>query len=216
VKAADQALKGSAFDEEGCEQGGLDHFGAHILSLVNQGGCAPCTGPMSSVAAVGTTGFADTINGNIYCAPGVPFGGDDGGNVPPDKATGKCEDQLAHRATSARGRPNHPRPSRAPLSDLSRTNTRSQGDLREFANLIPNRPRLPKLEPGTPAATLTNGRFLSRTTHLARVSDPHCRRHDPYPSPPHPPLKNTLNCAVLKVRRRPGRYCSILCLALET
>src|SRR5262245_2381220 len=34
-------------------------------------------------------------NALIFGCPGTPFGDDDGGNVPPDSSTGKCEDDVA-------------------------------------------------------------------------------------------------------------------------
>jgi hypothetical protein len=42
-----------------------------------------------------TRAFVDSINGDIYCAPGVPFGDDDPGNVPADVSTARCEDHIA-------------------------------------------------------------------------------------------------------------------------
>src|SRR6476660_1958355 len=74
IKTADLAVKGSTFDEEGCEQECLFKFASKIDVVLARQSCAPCTGEMAPGIMSGTEGFADAINGDIYCAPGAPFG----------------------------------------------------------------------------------------------------------------------------------------------
>jgi len=46
-------------------------------------------------------GLIDSNNNKIYCAGTTPWGGDDTGVLPPDKATEKCEDGVGKAAAKA-------------------------------------------------------------------------------------------------------------------
>jgi len=97
-KAADFALKAKPFDEEACEQGKcLDQFGRNRDNRLAAGGCPACL-DAAGQDAIGSQveAFAEALNGDIYCTAGTPFGGDDPGNVPPDKDTARCQGKVAN------------------------------------------------------------------------------------------------------------------------
>ena len=96
IKAADSALKGKAFDEELCEQAKcLQKFAAKGAKLIAAGGCPSCLDATGQDAiATQLEGFVDSINGDVYCTPGTPLGGDDPGNVPPDTNTARCQSKM--------------------------------------------------------------------------------------------------------------------------
>ncbi len=83
---------GKITDDEACESAAASKF----TSKTKTTGCHSCTN-LSSIATT-VTSIVDANNNAAYCAGSTPFGGDDTGNVPPDKATGKCEDGVAKGA----------------------------------------------------------------------------------------------------------------------
>jgi len=103
IKQADSALRGLPFDEQACEQGGTpvscraayDRATAALLRL-QPTICPLClNGTVQSNLADLMTSFVEDNNGQIYCAGMNSFGGDDGGFVPPDQNTARCEDTVA-------------------------------------------------------------------------------------------------------------------------
>jgi len=78
--------------EDACENDAIAKFTAKTKTV----GCMPCT----NLAAIAATveSVLDAQNDDAFCAGSTPFGGDDTGNVPPDKDTGKCEDKVAKSA----------------------------------------------------------------------------------------------------------------------
>src|SRR5205814_3428065 len=79
--------------EEACE-GTTANFGK-----IKSTGCGTCTNLLGIATAV--MSFMDGDSGKIYCAEGLPFGGDDSGNVPPDSPKGpitKCENRIGKGA----------------------------------------------------------------------------------------------------------------------
>ena len=107
TKAATFALRARPFDEETCEQTCLIKFMARANRLVTEGGCPPCLDTTGQVA-IGNAieDFVDDLSGDVYCAPGTPFGGDDPGNVPADKDMARCQSRvhsnLGHLVTCLR------------------------------------------------------------------------------------------------------------------
>ena len=105
AKQVAAALKAKPFDEEECETGAAtgkscrakyDKASQALLAKADL--CPPCL----DVTAQGT--LADSIvtaleteATGVYCGGATPLdqGGDDGGKVPPDKATAKCEGAVA-------------------------------------------------------------------------------------------------------------------------
>jgi len=78
--------------EDACEQAALLKFGTKTKTA----GCGSCTNLGNIATAV--EGIVDSNNGQVYCAAGTPFGGDDTGNIPADAPTGpmtKCENAVA-------------------------------------------------------------------------------------------------------------------------
>jgi len=111
IKQADAALKVKPFDEEACEQGAgkpvscRAAFNKATSTLLGKPTnlCPFCldAAAQSNLADAAMT-FIEQKTGQIYCAGTVPFGGDDGGFVPPDKNVGKCEDTaVKHLKTLA-------------------------------------------------------------------------------------------------------------------
>jgi len=92
IKQADSSLKlGSSQDDDACETTASGKYDATVAKLTN---CPPCLNP-SAISAIrdNTISQIDGLaNGALYCAGSTPFGGDDMGNIPPDKTTAKCED----------------------------------------------------------------------------------------------------------------------------
>jgi len=92
-KQVDMLVAAKPFDEEACEAAAEAKFDAKTVI----DGC-PCVekDELLSVAA----SLSDTYNNLNYCAGGVPIGGDDTGNVPPDKNVLKCEDAVQKRSAT--------------------------------------------------------------------------------------------------------------------
>jgi hypothetical protein len=106
IKAADLLVKGAInvdVTEELCEstpggKGAKEKYDAAIAKL------APtCGGQCTITNAPGLRAAIEIVveggNALIYACPGTAFPGDDSGNVPPDPATGKCEDGVAKAIT---------------------------------------------------------------------------------------------------------------------
>ncbi len=106
IKLAGLAAQGAPFDEEACEDGvGAKpscraKFDSATTKLAGKAICPAC---LDSAAQGGLadalTSTLESEGGDLYCAGGVPLGGDDPGFVPPDKDTGKCEDGVAKGAS---------------------------------------------------------------------------------------------------------------------
>jgi hypothetical protein len=104
INAADQGVKGKAFDEELCESDPTTGKGAKEKYDVAIAKLAPtCGGQCAITNAPGLRAAIEMVleanNGLIYACSGTAFGGDDSGNVPPDSATGKCENGVAKALT---------------------------------------------------------------------------------------------------------------------
>jgi hypothetical protein len=57
--------------------------------------CPPCLDSTTRANLFDTVeNLIDSNNNKIYCTPGTPWGGDDTGFIPPDKAAEKCEDGV--------------------------------------------------------------------------------------------------------------------------
>jgi len=64
--------------------------------------CPPCLDSTSRANLFGLVeGLIDGNNDKIYCTGTTPWGGDDTGNLPPDKATTKCETAVGKAAAKA-------------------------------------------------------------------------------------------------------------------
>jgi uncharacterized repeat protein (TIGR02543 family) len=93
VAAADAAAAGKSFDEETCEQlarGGYDAASGKLK------GCPACLdAPARGTLADEVAATIEQRDAEIHCAGTVALGDDDGGFVPPDKTSRKCEDAVA-------------------------------------------------------------------------------------------------------------------------
>jgi hypothetical protein len=101
LKSADSGVKGVPLDDELCEsdpstgKGAEERFDAAITKLSGKG-CGGCAIGNAFALRAAAEMFLGDNNGQIYCAGSTAFeGGDDTGFVPPDTATGKCEDRVA-------------------------------------------------------------------------------------------------------------------------
>src|SRR5712664_759675 len=64
--------------------------------------CPPCLDTTTRAGLFDTVeALIDNNNNKIYCAGTTPWGGDDTGVLPPDKATEKCEDGVGKAAAKA-------------------------------------------------------------------------------------------------------------------
>jgi len=89
--------RGKPFDDERCEA----KCGAALVraadALFGKGTCPSCITVISPTEVAMLTEQASNIGtGLIACAGTIPLGGDDGGFVPPDRATGRCELAVGH------------------------------------------------------------------------------------------------------------------------
>jgi hypothetical protein len=99
MKAADTALKGGAFDADGCEHGTgapvscRAKYDEAAASLRAKGGCPACL-DATAQAAVADDAQSALANEQrtLYCSGTIALGAGGGGFVPPDQDTGKCED----------------------------------------------------------------------------------------------------------------------------
>jgi hypothetical protein len=99
-KQADASLKlGSSQDDDACEATAEGKYNATVAKLT---GCPSClnTGAIRDSTVSQINGLA---NGALYCAGTVPFGGDDNGNIPPDKTSAKCEDTAVKAVSKLSG-----------------------------------------------------------------------------------------------------------------
>jgi hypothetical protein len=103
AKAAAAGVKGASADDELCESnpakrnGVVDRFFSFVDKLVPKCG-DDCFTDDSATLAAQVRSFLDARNGDVFCAPGAPFPGDDAGFVPPDAATAICESGVARAA----------------------------------------------------------------------------------------------------------------------
>ena len=100
---ADASLKlGSSQDDDTCESAAKTKYDATVGKLTS---CPPC------LNAAGTAAIRDNTvnqidglaNAALYCAGSTPFGGDDLGNIPPDKTSAKCEDTAVKAVAKLSG-----------------------------------------------------------------------------------------------------------------
>jgi hypothetical protein len=95
VDLASQRLKGSNFNDDGCETAAKAKFDAYLNKVFGPNSCPACL-------VANTTGMSDAVeseldasNGDFYCDGSEPFGDDDTGFVPPDPVVFKCEATVA-------------------------------------------------------------------------------------------------------------------------
>jgi hypothetical protein len=107
VKQANAAVARKSFDDETCEQGAgkptscraaYDDASAALLAT---GACPACLDAAAQgQLADAAISFVEQLNGSLYCAGSVAFGGDDSGFVPPDRKTAQCENTVAKNAAT--------------------------------------------------------------------------------------------------------------------
>jgi hypothetical protein len=100
IAQADGSLKlGSPQDDDACETTAVGKYTAAVGKLT---ACPSCLDP-SAIAGTTVSQINGLANGALYCAAGTPFGGDDSGNIPPDKTTAKCEDTAVKAVSKLSG-----------------------------------------------------------------------------------------------------------------
>jgi hypothetical protein len=100
IKQADSSLKlGSSQDDDACEATAIGKYNATVGKLT---GCPPCLNP-GAIRDNTVSQINGLANGALYCAGSTPFGGDDMGNIPPDKTTAKCEDTAVKAVSKLTG-----------------------------------------------------------------------------------------------------------------
>jgi hypothetical protein len=87
--AADAAVAGKTFDEEGCETAASGKYDTTVGKLASL--CPSCLNT-TTIRDNAISQLDAAANALVYCEAGTPFGSDDNGNVPSGKTTLKCAD----------------------------------------------------------------------------------------------------------------------------
>src|SRR5262249_11991750 len=101
VKSADSGVKGVPLDDELCESNPSTGMGAKekydaATAKLSAKGCTGCAIANADSLRTNAESFLNVQNAPLFCAGSTAsLGGEYSGFVPPDEATGKCEDGVA-------------------------------------------------------------------------------------------------------------------------